>query len=201
MDKPLTTETISKTDEILSTPNAWLASHIKDQVSQELDGKLKGDETVTIHATIKKAEGDKDIVEVGKYSPAELYYYSDAPILGFANHIESLLKFAKEILTIDKQDIDFELRVVDLCHKLRELIKFFQISPAHDEIISTLQVLISSEENTVISISKLKGLINALELVNNRISFSEELLDKFCDALEDAKYDLNFPMKFSDKNE
>lgn len=84
---------------------------------------------------------------------------------------------------------------------MRELTKFFQISHAHDEIITTLQVLISSEENTVISISKLKGLINALELVNNRISFSEELLDKFCDALEDAEYDLNFPMKFSDKNE
>lgn len=188
---------ISQLKDDLQNPSYWLGDNIEKDVVGTTSPPQDRNTKVTLYAKFETPSDEKDVVEVKRYSADDLYAYSDAPVFGFCKKISELIKKTNSIMNIDEEDIKFEIKSIEFWKVLSTLKNYSNTSLAHDELISTYLIVAKSIDNRYLNRPKLKALLKTFELLEGLFQLSIDLLDKIHDLLEDAGFDLNYPMQFA----
>lgn len=192
--------THSPFDEALSaasTASPWAVQAVT-QVAKR--AQISSEEpTVAFFAKVS-TRAREEFVKFAEVKASDLYAYSDAPVVELLNAIGHLRNQIEKLEKIAFDDLEFEVETVTLWRKVGGLKGFFNISPAHDEMIATMCAL-AVGENAVLTPASLKGLRQALSRIADRWNISDDVLDEFTNDLEAGGFDLDLPMRFMDQAE
>ena len=180
--------------EAASRPTNWAINEIADQAKRA--GVSSIEPTVTFFAKVR-TESAEEFVKFAEVKASDLYAFSDAPVVELLNAIGLIRNQVKKIDSIPIDDLEFEIETVALWHRIGALKNFFNISPAHDELIAALRAL-GIGENGILNPPKIAALKTALSRVGDRLNLPDEVLDEFTDDLEAGGFDLDLAMHFAE---
>jgi hypothetical protein len=193
------TETTVKLHEIedaFSQPGKWLNRELRRQTRGATATAAEAATKIALYAYVQTPTQPPSVLHVADWKPSDLYAYSDAPRVELLNTFDDLLR-RTEAISQPADDLDFELKTVELWENVRRLNAYLGISPQHDELITTLGTLIASRKS-VLDSDKLACLKRTFTKLRDTINITDDLLDQIADDLEHAGFDIQAPMTFAD---
>jgi hypothetical protein len=187
-----TTSSGSREIETYFLEPSWETKTLKSELRRFVPQPV-ADEEYSIYAKTAGPAGVREI-QIAKWTYLDLYSYSQAPIVDLANFFGVLMNECQKLS--DLTDVEFEIQTVRFWTKVRKLVEFFGISDAHDELITSFQLL-SVGYNGLLDMKKIGAIINALTKLQDVISLTDNVLDEILDSLEMAGFDLKAPITFS----
>ena len=190
-------ETIIRTEteeveDTLVQPSEWLRREWADRTKQRIAIKPADSAQINLYADVRYGD-THSVMHLATWKPADLYAYSDAPRIELLNVFDELLQ-ACNVIGKTSEAVQFELKTVDLWQQLKKLNRFLGISPAYDELITTLQLLPTGADG-ILDEQKTAVLVHCFLRLRDCINVTDELLDDIEDSLESAGFDLQAPME------
>jgi hypothetical protein len=191
-----TTAKLQEIEEVFSKPTKWLSRELRQQTKAVTATPAEAATNIALYAYVETPAQPPSVLHVADWKPADLYAYSDAPRVELLNVFDDLLQRA-EALSQPADELDFELKTVELWENVRRLNAYLGISPQHDELITTLGTLIVSRKS-VLDSHKVACLKRTFTKLRDTINITDDLLDQIADDLEQAGFDIQAPMTFAD---
>lgn len=192
------TKIYSELDEIEETflrPSKWLGRELRQQARGATAAATEEATKITLYAHVETPEQPSSVLHVANWKVSDLYAYSEAPRVELLNVFSELLQRVEEVAK-SSDDLDFELKTVDLWENFKRLNAYLGISASHDELIATFGTLVAGP-NSVLNPSKLACLRKTFIRLRDSINITDDLLDEIDDDLENAGFDLQAPMTFA----
>ncbi|SRR6266496_181371 len=190
-----TTARLHEIEEVFSQPSKWLDRELRQQTRGVTATTAEAATNIALYAYVQTPAQPPSMLHVADWKPSDLYAYSDAPRLELLNMFDDLLH-RTETLSQPADDLDFELKTVELWENVRRLNAYLGISPQHDELITTLGTLIASRKS-VLDSHKLTCLKRTFTKLRDSINITDDLLDQIADDFEQAGFDIQAPMTFA----
>lgn len=179
-------------EELLKKPSAELRREIRERTGAALNEESPTEGTLEVWGVIKIPGASTGVSSkpITEFPLSEVYGYSKSVGVLFMSEAFQIAKAFADLQKVSSDDVDAEINVTAIWHKVRNLQRFVGISSQHDELIMSLQQLVTSEVPSFLSLQKLITLKNVFEILGRKFRLSEAILDELYDVLEDAGFDL-----------
>jgi hypothetical protein len=175
-------------EELVASGSVGVQRQIESDARKALSAEGVETGKTTIWAVVED-EKERSVVRVAEYDAADIYRYSQAPVIEFNRDVRDVIRHLEQMKTLSPQDVEFELQATYFWSKLRKTKKFIAVSPLHGELITTFDQIARIRERTPLKPSDVAMLLEAFEGLKHHIALSEQAVEQFYDRLEAGGFD------------
>lgn len=162
--------------------------------AMDLTGESIGliDAKVELFAVVKSnSSGGRGVCQLGSYELSDLYFDNDSPLLAFSSALTAIIK--KIASFSDQDEIAANIAADRVWFSISQLKSYLgKIDAAHDEAIMLLLSSACKWKSEPVDIRALGAVSTVLSQLQNRVKYSDTLLDECAETLEAVGLELGF---------
>lgn len=195
MPLPTNTNVLDKDDLFAITNPSGPAKERLMQGSLKSIPKMESSGIITVQYVATVNSGSSSFsVPVKEFGFEDLYQDANSRTIDFINLIGQIANTWRDIGLYDEGSDEWEETSTIALNKTKTLSDMFGISSLHDEIISTLTILVRSEAKQSLTREKQKIMTEVLSELGNLFNVDANSWDVLVEKLEDGHFDINILM-------